>query len=250
MTVEWLELQGTANTRDLGGIATATGEIASGVVLRSDNLQDLTPADVALLAELPVTLVIDLRTPGEVEAEGPTPLDAAGIPRVTLSMVPDPDAAMRGEGRILPDRTGKDPAETYLNYLGEMPANVVEAVRLIARNEGTTIIQCAAGKDRTGTLAALMLDAVGAERAAVIDDYLITGERVAAVITRLSRRPVYAPDLTDSEMKRHIPIARTMTVVLDTLDADWGGAAGWLIAHGLTQDDLTALRQRLTPGAP
>lgn len=247
MSLQWIPLEGTANTRDLGGTATSTGAVRDGVVIRSDNLQDLTAADITtLVSDRGVTLVLDLRTPGEVEAEGPTPLRTTGVEHHVLSLVPDPDAAMRGEGRVLPDRTGMDPADTYLGYLADMPDNVVTAMRLIARNDGATVIHCAVGKDRTGIIAAMLLDVAGASHESVITDYLATGEVIAALMGRISGRPTYAADLSSTTLDSHRPRERTMRRFLDTLDAEWGGAAGWLTAHGLGAADLALLRARLT----
>ena len=71
-----MTLDGAVNARDLGGLPLADGgTTASGVLLRSDNLQGLTPADVGTLVDdVGVRLVVDLRTGVEVELEGPGPL--------------------------------------------------------------------------------------------------------------------------------------------------------------------------------
>src|SRR5688500_18388022 len=72
----WVDLEGAANVRDLGGIPVDGGGVtAPGVVLRADNLQGLTERDVAhLVDDLGLRVVIDLRTGTEVELEGPGPL--------------------------------------------------------------------------------------------------------------------------------------------------------------------------------
>jgi protein-tyrosine phosphatase len=72
----WLPLDGAANARDLGGLPTDSGtEVQPHRLLRSDNLQGLTPADVRLLVdEYGLRTVIDLRTNVEVALEGPGPL--------------------------------------------------------------------------------------------------------------------------------------------------------------------------------
>ena len=76
MTDRWIELDGIVNMRDLGGLPTRDGgHTASGRLIRSDNLQDLTATDVQhLVDELGVTDVVDLRTDAELHAEGPGPL--------------------------------------------------------------------------------------------------------------------------------------------------------------------------------
>ena len=49
-------------------------------VLRADNLQDLSAADVRkLVHDIGVTTVVDLRSSNELAAEGPAPLDAVAI---------------------------------------------------------------------------------------------------------------------------------------------------------------------------
>ena len=75
-TDRWLHLDGTTNTRDLGGLPTVDGgETVFGRVLRSDNLQTLSEADVATLVdEVGLTEVVDLRTTAEVLMEGRSPL--------------------------------------------------------------------------------------------------------------------------------------------------------------------------------
>ena len=73
----WIELEGLANLRDVGGMPTTDGgEITAGRLLRSDNLQALTSADIDRLLELGLTDVVDLRSEYEVESEGPGPLAA------------------------------------------------------------------------------------------------------------------------------------------------------------------------------
>ena len=59
----WIELDGAANVRDLGGLATQDGgKTVAGRLLRGDNLQELSPADVArLIGEIGLTTVVDLR---------------------------------------------------------------------------------------------------------------------------------------------------------------------------------------------
>ena len=162
---------------------------------------------------------------------------------MALSFIPEDE-------RELPETDDVDPlVHIYLGYLRDRPENVVEAVRrLAAVDAGPALVHCAAGKDRTGTLVALVLDAVGVEREAVVADYALSGEQIEAMFRRwttASGEPMPA-DLTP-----HIPRAEAMAEVLATLDAEHGtdgagGAAGWLLANGLDEADLEHLRTRLT----
>ena len=71
----WIDLDGLANLRDVGGMPTSDGGvITAGRLLRSDNLQALTTTDIDRLLELGLSDVVDLRSEYEVESEGPGPL--------------------------------------------------------------------------------------------------------------------------------------------------------------------------------
>src|SRR5215472_12384565 len=88
----WIELDGAVNARDLGGLPTQDGgRIAAKALLRSDNLQDLSQADVAkLVGAIGLSTVIDLRSTQEVESEGPSPLDAVpSVAHLHLSVLPE-----------------------------------------------------------------------------------------------------------------------------------------------------------------
>ncbi len=101
----WIELDGAVNVRDVGGLAASGGRVtASGRLLRGDNLQDLSPADVQELVDgIGVTTVIDLRSPYEVKAEGPGPLSrVASVRYAHHSVLPErgtaTDAATDSDG--------------------------------------------------------------------------------------------------------------------------------------------------------
>jgi protein tyrosine/serine phosphatase len=108
------------------------------------------------------------------------------------------------------------------------------------------IVHCAAGKDRTGVVCALALEAVGARRDAVVADYVATGERLAPLLARLRASTTYAADLDGRSDESHLPRPETMERVLAILDGRDGGALGWLAAHGFGDGDLAALGRRLT----
>ncbi|WP_205695886.1 tyrosine-protein phosphatase [Conexibacter sp. SYSU D00693] len=256
--MRWLELDGVVNGRDVGGLALAEGgAVAPGRLLRSDNLQDLSEADVDRLVEdLRLRTVIDLRTGAERRLEGPTPLDRDGRVEVLhLSVHPetggqtdvDAETVLPGWGEAgMADEPDEHPVvRSYLGYLQHRPDAVVAAVRAIAGTDGAVLVHCAAGKDRTGVVVALALDAAGVDREAVVADYLATAERIEAIIDRLASTPTYAGEVRSQDPRSHAPRPGTMERVLELLDERHGGAAGWLRAHGLTEDELAALRARL-----
>ena len=255
----WLTLDGAVNARDLGGLPLAGGgTTASGVLLRSDNLQGLTPADVGTLVdEVGVRVVVDLRTGIEVELEGPGPLVRDGRAEIRHRSL-YPEAGDRTDvdvSAVMPwierRRNGCSPAvetpavRSYVGYLRDRPDSIVAALRDAAHADGATIVHCAAGKDRTGVVCALALAVAGATRAAIVDDFVATGERIAPLMARLKGSPTYAGDLDGSPDEAHVPRPETMERVLDLLDERHGGPLGWLGAHGFGAEDAAALRDRL-----
>src|SRR5436190_1252657 len=83
VVMAWIELDGAVNVRDLGDLPTEDGhKTARASLLRADNLQELSAADITkLVRDFGVTTVVDLRSSSELAAEGPAPLDAvAGVP--------------------------------------------------------------------------------------------------------------------------------------------------------------------------
>jgi protein-tyrosine phosphatase len=261
----WIELDGAVNVRDLGGLATTGGGTTRfGRVLRSDNLQDLTPGDIRRLTDdLALRDVIDLRSGPEVTLEGPGPLTRTpGVSIHHLSLFAeggeytDVEADVPPEGididKVLPwqERRNEGPeAERsvghYLGYLQERPDSVVNALRVMATSEGAALVHCAAGKDRTGVVCALALEAVSVTREEVVADYARTGERLEAILRRLRGSGTYAADLDSRPADSHLPHTYIMDKFLATLDEGHGGALGWLTSHGWTDADTRALRARL-----
>ena len=238
----WLQLDGLDNARDVGGLPLgAGGRTRFGVLLRSASLHYLTPADVSYLVdEFGLQLVLDLRAPVEIDRDGPTAVAEAGVETIGLTFI--------GVSRqALPENEEITMLQAYRGYLADHPGNVVTAVRrLAAADTGPALVHCAAGKDRTGTLVALVLDAVGVERAAVIADYELSAQHVEALFRRWTTA---SGEPMPTDLDRHKPRAETMTALLDQLDEQHGGAANWLLANGLEEAELARLRERFTDPA-
>jgi protein-tyrosine phosphatase len=269
----WLPLDGAANARDLGGLPAAGGETAPYRLLRSDNLQGLTPADVRVLVEdVGLRTVLDLRTTVEVELEGPGPLTRE--PRVEirhLTLFPESggntdvdadavlpwqaDGADARRGSALPGATGAQLEATnravafYLAYLRDRPDNIVAALRAIADSDGAVLVHCAAGKDRTGVVVALALAAAGVPADRIVADYVATAERMEPLLARLMASETYREDLESRPQDSHRPRADTMRRLLEVLDEQYGGPLGWLATAGFGPADVARLRARLVPTA-
>jgi protein-tyrosine phosphatase len=245
-SARWIALDGAANAR----------AVVPGVLLRADNLQSLSARDVRRLVEDEgLEVVLDLRTDVEVELEGPGPLTAE--PRVRIehrSLYPDSagntdlDAdTVRPWGHPdeheLPDESPV--VRAYMSYLSRRPDSIVGSVRAIARADGAALVHCAAGKDRTGVVVALALDAAGVDRDTIVADYLATRERIDAILARLVSSPTYRAELEGHDAQRHAPVPGTMERVLELVDERSGGPMAWLSAHGFDDADADRLQRRL-----
>ena len=255
--VTWIELEGAVNVRDLGGLPTTDGgTIVAGRLLRSENLQELSPGDVSrLVDQIGVTTVVDLRSTNEVEIEGPAPLDAvAGVRhahhpvlRELLDVSDTVKAALLTEA-VEADRARYPDDPTcghYLGYLENRPEEVTGALRSVATAPGAAIVHCAAGKDRTGVVVALALAAAGVEQEAIVADYAASEERIEAIIERLARSKMYAGGVNGTSVRAHAPRAETMKAFLEQLETRYGGVETWLTVNGFSAEELSQLRAKL-----
>jgi protein-tyrosine phosphatase len=255
--VTWIDLDGAVNVRDLGGMPTADGgTIVPGRLLRSENLQELSPRDISrLVDEIGVTTVVDLRSTNEVTVEGPAPLDALSgvrhahhpVLREFLDVSDTVKAALLTEAAEADRERYPDDymCGHYLGYLENRPEEVAGALRSVATAPGAAIVHCAAGKDRTGVVVALALTVAGVEPEDIVADYMATNERLEAIIERLARSQMYAGGVTKVPVRAHAPRAETMKAFLEQLDSRYGGLDSWLPAHGFGDDELTLLRAKL-----
>ncbi|GAA2475294.1 tyrosine-protein phosphatase [Terrabacter carboxydivorans] len=265
----WIELDGVVNMRDLGGLMTSDGAtVHPRRLLRSDNLQDLSPEAVeTLVTHYGVTDIVDLRTHVELAKEGDGPLRAvAGVTHHhhTLYREDTDESGIPAAERALPwetderrelTRARKDPdqdgahdrfwSEHYLSYLATRPDSVVAALDAIASSEGAALVHCAAGKDRTGTVVGLALKVVDVPDDLVIADFAASAQRVAAIMDRLRARPAYARNLEDKTVAQQSPTTDTMRLLLGALEERHGGVYGWLATQGWTAADTDRMRHKL-----
>jgi protein-tyrosine phosphatase len=242
----WLPLSTALNLRDVGGLPVAGGgSVRARTLLRSGSLRQLSPADAAtLVAEFGLRTVVDLRTPEELAVDGPSSLAKVGVATAHLPLISDvDDAVLKAQGDTDAVRVLTDAYQAFLDQRGE---HLVTAARLVAwTGSGSVLVHCAAGKDRTGVTIAVLLDAVGVDRAAVLADYEVTNEVIADVLASL------VAALGDESMISRVPLAMkraqpdALRAVLDRMDREFGGAAGWLRVHGFDNTELDLLRHRL-----
>lgn len=246
-----IALEGGRNFRDLGGYQTLDGRrVKWGKLFRSGSMARLTPADYERLSKLSIKSICDLRTIQERTAEPNKWCEVAGIAywarehsesfgelrRVMISGLSTPEmarAAMIEGYRQLP--------------FEQAPAHRALFERLAA-GEVPLVFNCAAGKDRAGTAAALILSALGVPREVVVEDYVLTDRVIdlEAIFMDRKRRN----ELTDLSRGMVSAILKAdagyLHAALDAVEAKHGTVAGYVRDNlGVTEETLFAIRQSL-----
>ena len=149
-----------------------------GYLYRSGQLSGLTERDLALLAYLQLDLLCDFRREEEQSAS-PNRLPRERAPRVaSLPITPGSNDAAFANGQL--DRGGRQP---MFNFMVDINRDFVEAqspmyrrmfAEILAEDDARFLVHCAAGKDRTGFAAAIILMALGVSVDQVMADYLLT----------------------------------------------------------------------------
>lgn len=255
---------GLHNFRDTGGTALiGGGATREGVLYRSDALSALTPTGVDQFSASPIGVVVDFRTPQERHSAPDRLPDDRPVEVVELSILEGAMAEMAQ--RILASGaplTADDADEIaaslptldalYIGMLQHGGAAFAEVARFVSRSADdaptAVLVHCTAGKDRTGVATALLLDAVGAERAAVVEDYSasqanLAGEWADGMLQMISSFGIpLTPEL--QTLVTGSP-AEAMEKTLGWIDTTYDGSAAYLRAGGLSEAELLALRERL-----
>jgi protein-tyrosine phosphatase len=243
-----LPLEGASNFRDLGGYSTADGRTTRwSTLFRSDTLHELTESDLKVLRDIGLKSVIDLRTGFEAEKTGRGLLEGEAVSYLHLSVI-DEDG---GESRGIPAPVDENLSNRYLWYLDVGRDPLVRALTMIGDGSNYPLVfHCAAGKDRTGVLSALVLEIIGVERSAIVDDYVLTASRMELILERLFRNAEVGRSINDLPAKARTVEATTMENFLKGLDERHGGARQWALDAGVAPGSLDSMSDLLLlPGA-
>ena len=134
---------------------------------------------------------------------------------------------------------------TYRASLIRNASHIVAGIGAIAdAPDGGVFVHCASGKDRTGMIVALALRVAGVVDAAIAADYAYTSVCLGDRIERaLAAAPSAAERARIGEVWGSPPEA--ILAMLDRVDADFGGAEGYLRSYGLSDGQVERLRDRL-----
>ena len=156
-------------------------------LFRADGLGELTGTDLAVLRELGIRTVIDLRSGSELE-RGRFDVDAHPVAFHHFPFIdelPDAEDFDRRPGLL---------GTQYLEIVRDAGGQILAALEVLAAPDALpAVFHCTAGKDRTGVLSAIVLSLLGVDEPTVVADYALSGEAMqrlrAKLIAQVPRGP-------------------------------------------------------------
>lgn len=238
-------LAGVFNFRDLGGYPTRDGRtVRWHTLFRADGLDRLTPGDVEMLRAYGLRTVIDLRMHHELEERGRFPVDTYPVTFHHLSVM---DKTWDREGAARDDLPAADFLHArYTEMLDEAGSRYADALRLLAADEALpAVFHCAAGKDRTGLLAMLVLGTLGVGHDDIVEDYALTSATMDAFRAHATRDPSAAEGLARMPVMFFAADPDAMSRLLSDIESAHGSVRGFVQALGVGPDVIAALEAKL-----
>ena len=239
-----LDLEGPVNFRDLGGYDAADGKtVRRRHLFRSDALHRLTDADVERVHALGVTAVIDFRTTHELESNGWGGIELLDAEHLHFPTFDTTRPMIEDEDIMASLITAPD---AYLSMLRNGAGAYANALRHVAASEDPVVFFCAAGKDRTGVFAAMVLGLLGVSDDDIVADYALTGEVIEHIhALRTVEDPAMERAAHRIGVDLHNAYPESMTATLERVHAEWGDWAGYTAAIGVEPAVLDDLRAHL-----
>jgi protein-tyrosine phosphatase len=231
------------NFRDLGGYDTVDGRsVRWGAVFRSGSLHRMTATDIEIASRLGIRTVIDLRSTAELDRgssyAGRSDLAFHHAPLFENDDLPFTWAEI--------DTPAPPPGEDYVAIADKGARSLAAALGAIAEGDHAVVFHCAAGKDRTGILSALLLSSLGVPDRSIVADYQLSDLSIAPFAEWAE---VHAPEAAAEAAARPPWLVHASGAImqgfLDRLRRRDGSIAGFLRSAGVEPSVTQRLRGRL-----
>jgi protein-tyrosine phosphatase len=240
-----ISFDAVSNFRDLGGYRIRSGRrVQWGRVFRSDALHGMTEGDLRVYHELGLRAVYDLR--GDVEvAEQRNPVPSRSLPILTR---PTTDVAPLGFDGTTSADGEQVLADIYIRSLDHSAPRIGELFSALTEPDGLpAVFHCHARKDRTGLVAALLLEALAVDRESILDDYELTARYRLRTQQDQTFERLLKAGLAPEVAAGVLTTPRwAMTAALAHLDRECGNIEGYLTGPAaMTRPDLRRLADAL-----
>jgi protein-tyrosine phosphatase len=236
-----ITLENALNFRDVGGYPTADGRsVRWRRMFRAGGVSNLTPADLAVLGDLGIATVLDLRSSAELES-GRFPVERFPVAFHHLPLVEeilDPTRYEVPEGML---------AARYQEIAQIGSSFIAQAISIVADADTHPIlVHCLAGKDRTGVVVALVLALLGVADETVAEDYALSNLAMAALRQRAEEAGVPRRQRS-AEVSDEVFSAKPSNIasLFAALRADHGSIEEYVIAAGVKPEAIASLRAAL-----
>lgn len=224
------------NCRDLGGWPCPGGATAAHRAIRCGIPLPPTAQDRALLRQLGVRAIVDLRGQGEALANPSAFAADPAFDYYHISLY-EANPATAADGRPL--------TALYREILTTSGAGFAAVLRLLPTLPQPFLFHCFCGKDRTGLLSALLLAAAGVDAQDIIADYEVSYTYIKPFFER--EIAAGSPLIWQTDLEKLRTDAAVMEETLTFLQTAYGGARGYLAAVGLTAQEIAAVETLLAP---
>jgi len=234
-------VEGCLNFRDLGGYPTADGgTLRWRQLFRADGLHALSPRGVATLRdEIALGDIIDLRSSAELALDGRGLLEREPIRFHHLPLF-DGGRAQRN-----PTADIASLADLYFGMIDFAREPIAKVITVLARTRDPAVFHCAAGKDRTGVISALVLSLLDVRDEVIVADYAATREALDAIVERLMSSEGYQGMFEELPPDTLHANPETMEAFLARVRAEFGGMADYAREIGVDGADVERLRARM-----
>jgi protein-tyrosine phosphatase len=234
-------LEGGCNFREVGTHKTRDGRrIGLGRLYRSGSMTYFTSGDEALVRQLGIRTLLDLRRADERLREPTRWTDRTSVRIIDGEHPLDPPAVVFGDGRQA--STPVDIRKAMLSIYENIPEALGERLRMtfdhLHFGNAALLVHCSAGKDRTGVAIALILMALGVEKTSVLEDYLSTSNplQLEQFVLRHRGQLTKRGDVTHpmlgmpEEARRALLVADPdyLEAAFAKLDRQWGSVENYL----------------------
>ena len=237
-----IELTSVHNFRDLGGYETADGRAVQWrTIFRADGLGRLTDDDLDVLRPLGLRTVVDLRTARELDHRGRFPFESYPVAFHHLSVL---DTTWDREAARIENLPATEFLHrAYRQMLVDGGPRFAAAFDVLAAPDALpAVFHCAAGKDRTGLLAALLLGALGVGHDDIVADYVLTQQMMERIIERAAAEdPAMAASVESAPRSFFTADPHAMSQVLSDIEGEHGSVRGFVRSIGVSDEVLTSL---------
>lgn len=231
-----LLLEQTYNTRELGGYPIDfETQTAWRTFLRSDDISMLTERDRDRLHTYGITAIIDLRSVAERDETG---YSLEGDQRFRCYHLPLNTEDVTDATRVLTQEPDRFLPTFYKNCLQKSQEQLYSIFKILAQDEGGILFHCAAGKDRTGIVAALLMGVAGVGEADILSNYEVS-------YGYNTQNPLFQKHVNGYPEEVLFSKKEYLQEALTEMLAEYHSYADYLSEIGLTSKELELLNRKL-----